>query len=42
RKWWSSGAGDPRCKIGILMGKTDTSKPRHEQQSQILVPLDTP
>ena len=42
RKWWSSGVGDPRCKIGILMGKTDTSKPRHEQQSQILVPLDTP
>jgi acyl-CoA dehydrogenase len=42
RKWWSSGVGDPRCKIAIVMGKTDTSKPRHEQQSQILVPLDTP
>ena len=41
-KWWSSGAGDPRCKIAIVMGKTDTSKPCHEQQSQILVPLDTP
>ncbi len=42
RKWWSSGVGDPRCKIAIVMGKTDTSRPRHEQQSQILVPLDTP
>ncbi len=40
-KWWSSGAGDPRCKIAIVMGKTDTSAPRHAQQSQILVPLDT-
>ena len=42
RKWWSSGAGDPRCKIAIVMGKTDPSRVRHEQQSQILVPLDTP
>jgi acyl-CoA dehydrogenase len=42
RKWWSSGAGDPRCKIAILMGKTDPSAPTHKQQSQILVPLDTP
>ena len=42
RKWWSSGAGDPRCKITILMGKTDPNAPRHQQQSQILVPLDTP
>jgi acyl-CoA dehydrogenase len=42
RKWWSTGAGDPRCKVAILMGKTDTSAPRHEQQSMILVPLDTP
>jgi len=42
RKWWSSGAGDPRCKIAILMGKTDVNAPRHQQQSQILVPLDTP
>ena len=42
RKWWSSGAGDPRCKIAIVMGKTDKSAPRHQQQSQILVPMDTP
>ncbi len=42
RKWFSSGAGDPRCKIAILMGKTDPSNPRHQQQSQILVPMDTP
>ncbi|MFC7394218.1 acyl-CoA dehydrogenase [Scopulibacillus cellulosilyticus] len=42
RKWWSSGAGDPRCKISIFMGKTDPSAPRHEQQSMILVPMDTP
>lgn len=41
RKWWSSGAGDPRCKIGILMGKTDFNAARHQQQSQILVPMDT-
>jgi acyl-CoA dehydrogenase len=40
-KWWSSGANDPRCKIAIVMGKTDTNAARHEQQSQILVPLDT-
>jgi acyl-CoA dehydrogenase len=42
RKWWSSGAGDPRCKIAILMGKTDRSAPAHKQQSMILVPLETP
>ncbi|AOH83288.1 acyl-CoA dehydrogenase [Sphingomonas panacis] len=42
RKWWSSGAGDPRCKIAVLMGKTDPDAPRHLQQSQILVPMDTP
>lgn len=42
RKWWSSGAGDPRCKIAIVMGKTDFNANRHEQQSMILVPLDTP
>ena len=42
RKWWSSGVGDPRCKIAIVMGKTDPSAPAHKQQSQILVPLDTP
>jgi len=42
RKWWTSGAGDPRCKISILMGKTDPTAHRHKQQSMILVPLDTP
>jgi acyl-CoA dehydrogenase len=42
RKWWITGAGDPRCKIAIVMGKTDLEAPRHEQQSMILVPLDTP
>jgi acyl-CoA dehydrogenase len=42
RKWWISGAADKRCKIAILMGKTDPSAPRHRQQSKVLVPLDTP
>ena len=42
RKWWSSGVGDPRCRIAIVMGKTDPDAPRHAQQSQVLVPLDTP
>ena len=42
RKWWTSGAGDPRCKIYIFMGKTDPQAPRHSQQSMILVPSDTP
>jgi acyl-CoA dehydrogenase len=42
RKWWSSGLGDPRCKIAIVMGKTDTGAQRHSQQSQILVPMDAP
>ena len=42
RKWWSSGVGDPRCKIAIVMGKTNPEGSRHTQQSQILVPLDTP
>src|SRR3954447_8502180 len=42
RKWWSSGAGDPRCKIAILMGKTDEAAEIHNQQSMILVPLDAP
>ena len=42
RKWWISGAGDPRCKIYIFMGKTDPDAPRHSQQSMILVPADTP
>jgi acyl-CoA dehydrogenase len=40
RKWWSSGAGDPRCKVAIVMGKTDPSAELHQQQSMILVPLD--
>jgi acyl-CoA dehydrogenase len=42
RKWWSSGAGDPRCKIAIFMGKTDPTAKRHQQQSMVLVPMDTP
>ena len=42
RKWWTSGAGDPRCKVYIFMGKTDPSAPRHSQQSMILVPADAP
>jgi acyl-CoA dehydrogenase len=42
RKWWTSGAGNPRCKIIIFMGKTDPSAPPHKQQSMILVPMDTP
>ena len=42
RKWWSSGGGDPRCKISIFMGKTDPAGPRHKQQSMILVPMDAP
>jgi acyl-CoA dehydrogenase len=42
RKWWTSGAGDPRCKILIFMGKTNPDGAKHEQQSMVLVPLDTP
>jgi len=42
RKWWSSGAGDPRCKVAIFMGKTDPSAPKHNQQSMIVVPMDAP
>ena len=42
RKWWASGAGDPRCKMAIFMGKTDPSAPVHKQQSMILVPMDLP
>jgi acyl-CoA dehydrogenase len=42
RKWWTSGAGDPRCRIAIFMGKTDPSAPKHKQQSMILVPMDSP
>jgi acyl-CoA dehydrogenase len=42
RKWWTSGAGDPRCKLCIFMGKTDPAAPPHRQQSMILVPMDAP
>ncbi len=42
RKWWSSGMGDPRCKVAIVMGKTNPDAALHAQQSQVLVPLDTP
>jgi acyl-CoA dehydrogenase len=42
RKWWISGAGDPRCRIAIFMGKTNPLAARHAQQSMILVPMDTP
>jgi acyl-CoA dehydrogenase len=42
RKWWTSGGGDPRCKVLIFMGKTDPEAPRHSQQSMILVPMDAP
>ena len=42
RKWWTSGAGDPRCRVAIFMGKTDPNASRHRQQSMILVPMDTP
>src|SRR6202171_5449870 len=42
RKWWSSGAGDPRCKIIIFMGKSAPDAPKHSQQSMVLVPRDTP
>ena len=41
-KWWTSGAGDPRCKVAIFMGKTDPDAPKHQQQSMILVPMDAP
>ncbi|WP_313072729.1 acyl-CoA dehydrogenase family protein [Melaminivora sp.] len=42
RKWWTSGANDPRCKVFITMGKTDPEAARHSQQSMIVVPADTP
>jgi acyl-CoA dehydrogenase len=41
RKWWSTGAGDARCKLAIFMGRTDDAAPKHLQQSMILVPMDT-
>ncbi|AKM31881.1 acyl-CoA dehydrogenase [Pandoraea faecigallinarum] len=41
RKWWSTGAGDPRCALYIVMGKTDPDAPKHAQQSMILIPADT-
>ena len=42
RKWWTSGAGDPRCKMAIFLGKTAPSAPPHRQQSMVLVPMDAP
>jgi acyl-CoA dehydrogenase len=42
RKWWASGAGDPRCKLAIFMGKTDPSAPRYQQQSMVLAPMSAP
>jgi len=42
RKWWTTGAGDPRCQLLIFMGKTDPNEERHRQQSMILVPMDSP
>lgn len=42
RKWWSSGLGDPRCKVAITMGKTNFEAKRHQQQSQVIVPMDAP
>ncbi|MFZ4628006.1 MAG: acyl-CoA dehydrogenase family protein [Blastocatellia bacterium] len=42
RKWWTSGAGDPRCRVAIFMGKSDPQAPTHAQQSMILVPMDAP
>ena len=41
-KWWTSGAGDPRCKVLVFMGVTNPDNPKHQRQSQILVPMDTP
>ncbi|MBA3271351.1 MAG: acyl-CoA dehydrogenase family protein [Acidobacteria bacterium] len=42
RKWWTSGAGDPRCRVAIFMGRSNPDAPKHAQQSMILVPMDTP
>jgi acyl-CoA dehydrogenase len=41
-KWWTSGAGDPRCRVAIFMGKSDPAAAKHKQQSMILVPMDAP
>ena len=42
RKWWTSGAGDPRCKVAIFMGKTNLDAPMHQQQSMVFAPMDAP
>ena len=42
RKWWISGAGDPRCRVAIFMGESSPAAPKHQRQSMILVPLDAP
>jgi acyl-CoA dehydrogenase len=42
RKWWTSGAGDPRCRVAIFMGRSNPDGPRHRQQSMVLVPMDAP
>jgi acyl-CoA dehydrogenase len=42
RKWWISGAGDPRCRVAIFMGRSNPAAPKHQQQSMILVPMDAP
>ena len=42
RKWWISGAGDPRCRVAIFMGRSNPDAPTHQQQSMILVPMDAP
>ena len=42
RKWWISGAGDPRCRVAIFMGRSNPEAPRHQQQSMVLVPMDAP
>jgi len=42
RKWWSTGGGDPRCKVAVFMGKTDPAAAKHKQQSMVLVPMDAP